>query len=325
VVLPGHRIVVTERLPRSAQEVLEEGTLLYLAVRTPHGPHLTPVVYVLDRGRLWFTTSRTSVKARYLGREGGIAGMIRSGEKVVTFRGRARTYDALDPLSWPSAAVAGPRLVRAATRFSLKNARFFAGYAADTRKVPLAWTPPGRVFVGIEVTSGAVLDLEGGAVRGSWGGFARKPASVEYRRSLRALRPRRALDLGVPRPVRSVIGNRGEGTLALVPAGEEPTVVPVTWRRVPRPGTYEVTVARAFLEIAAAAASARRRKGIQVSLAMDHLASWRASEMVGLLVQGEADAFVRSPGSDAEQVLVRLRPRRVVWWRGWSSGLVTGK
>jgi Pyridoxamine 5'-phosphate oxidase len=322
--LPGHRILVKERLPRAAQEVLERGTLLHLAVRTPRGPHLTPLVYVLDRGRLWFTTSRTSVKARALRGEPSIAGMIWAGEKVVTFRGNARTYDALDPLSWPSAAVASPRLVRAATRFSLKNARFFAGYAVDARKVPLAWTPPGRVFVGMEVSSGSVLDLQAAAVTRSWGGFGAKTGSVQYRRSLRPLRPRRALDLGVPRSVRSVIGNRGVGTLALAPAGGDFTVIPVRWRRVPSQGIYEVTVARAFLELAETFGPERGPGVIRAALAMDHLSSWRASEMVGMLVQGEADALVRAPDPNDKAAIVRLRPRRVVWWRGWSSGMVTG-
>src|SRR6266498_3972190 len=95
--------------------------------------------------------------------------MIWVGGEVVTFRGRVRTYDALDLLSWLSAAVAGPRLVRAATRFSLKNARFFAGYAVNARRVPLAWTPPGRVFVGVEVKAGALLDLVVRTVAAVWG------------------------------------------------------------------------------------------------------------------------------------------------------------
>jgi hypothetical protein len=321
MVLAGRRTLVTERLPRAAREVFERGTLCYLAVRTPHGPHLTPVVYVLDGGRLWLTTSRTSVKARALRGDRDVGGMIRAGEEVVTFRGRARTYDALDPLSWPYAAAAGPRLVRAATRFSLRNARFFAGYAVDARRVPLAWTPPGRVFVGVEVTSGAVLDLTTATVSTTWGGFDAGSHEIEYRRSIRALRSHRALDLGVPRSVRSVIGNGGEGTLAL--ARGELCVLPVRWRRVAREGTYQATLSQAFLELAGVAPTERRGDTTRAALTVDRLASWRAAEMAGMLVQGEADAFVRTPTPDADLALVRLRPRRVVWWRGWSSGLVT--
>jgi hypothetical protein len=311
---------VRERIPGGARDLLEQGTLCHVAVRTSHGPHLTPVVYVLDGGRLWFTTSRTSVKARALRRERRVAGMIRAGGEAVAFGGLARTYDALDPLSWPYAAVAGPRLVRAATRFSLKNARFFAGYAVDARRVPLAWTPPGRVFVGIEVTSGWMLDLARGEVIAAWGETDPEPRPIQYRRAQRPLRPRRALDLRVPRGVRAVVGDKGAGALALVRGAG--TVVPVRWRRVAREGTYEATLPRDFLELPGPPTSPEGAQDDGVALTVDRLASWRAVEMAGMLVQGQGDMFLAARSAGSEEVLVRLRPRRIVWWEGWSSGVV---
>ncbi len=310
---------MTARLPRAAREALERGTLCYLAVRTNSGPHLTPVVYAVDGGRLWLTTSRTSVKARALRRGRDVAGMIRAGGEAVTFRGRARTYDALDPLSWPSAAVAGPRLVRAATRFSLKNARFFAGYAVNARRVPLAWTPPGRVFVGVEVKAGALLDLVVGTVAAVWGDWDTEAEVTETRRSSGRVRGRRALDLRVPRSVRSVVGNKGEGVLALAHGAS--TVVPVRWRRVPGEGTYEASLPWAFLDLAAGGTSGPTRIDEPASLTVDRLASWRAAEMAGMLLQGEART---AQSSELDHALVRLRPRRVVWWKGWSSASVSG-
>ena len=302
-----------ERLPENARQILERGTLCYLAVRTDDGPHLTPVVYVLDGGRIWLTTSRASVKARAMRRDPDVAGMIRSGSAVVTFRGRGRTYDAFDPLSWPFAAVAGPRLVRAATRFSLKNARFFAGYAVDARRVPLAWTPPGRVFVGIRIAAGAVLDVDDPLVRERWGDWSVSPKGRGRRRP--HLHPTtRALDLGVPRSVRSLVGDRGEGAVAI---GTTSTVLPVQWRRIARDRAYHALLPRAFLELAGGFAS-RRSSPAPAALAVDRLAAWRATDMAGMLLQGDADV---APPEDDRSV-VRLRPRRVVWWRGWSSGTV---
>jgi len=309
---------VTARLPRAAREVLERGTLCYLAVRTTRGPHLTPVVYALDGGRLWLTTSRTSVKARALRRDRQVAGMIRAGGEAVTFRGSARTYDALDPLSWPSAAVAGPRLVRAATRFSLKNARFFAGYAVDARRVPLGWTPPGRVFVGIEVRAGALLDLVNGTIAATWGAWDGEGDVVGNRRSSPHVTARRLLDLRVPRSVRSVIGPKGEGALA--PARGAPAVVPVRWRRVAREGIYEANLPRAFLGLAAGGTPGPARIDEPAALTVDRLASWRAAEMAGMLLQGKART---DSSSELDHALVRLRPHRVVWWEGWSSGSVS--
>ncbi len=314
----GNAPVVTARLPRAGREVLERGTLCYLAVRTTLGPHLTPVVYALDGGRLWLTTSRTSVKTRALRRDRGVAGLIRAGDEALTFHGRARTYDALDPLSWPSAAVAGPRLVRAATRFTLKNARFFAGYAVDARRVPLAWTPPGRIFVGIEVTAGALLDLVEGTVTADWGEWDREDEIIQSRLSSSHDNPHRPLDLRVPRSVRSVVGKKGDGVLAL--SHRSPTVVPVRWRRVAREGTYEARLPQAFLELAGAADRGRTRARA-VALTVDRIASWRAAEMAGMLLQGEAEI---DSSSELDNALVRVRPHRVVWWEGWSSGSVSG-
>jgi hypothetical protein len=305
---------VRERIPGSAREILERGTLCYLAVRTRQGPHLTPVVFAVDGGRIWLTTSRASVKARALRQDQDVAGMVRLGSRLVTFQGRARTYDAFDPLSWPSAAVAGPRLVRAATRFSLKNARFFAGYAVNARQVPLAWTPPGRVFVGIEVVAGGVLDVAQAEVEERWGDWSEGPSQVS-----RGRRPpdttTRALELGVPRAVRSVVGDRGEGALA---AGGWPAVLPVTWRRIARDRAYHAVLPRAFLELAGSRPR-NRTSPIRAALAVDRLAAWKAADMAGMLLQGDADTST----FEDDRALIRLRPRRVVWWQGWSSGTVT--
>jgi hypothetical protein len=46
-----------------------------------------------------------------------VAGLVRNGDRAVVFRGTVTTYDAFDPFTWPSAVVAAPRLVTAATRF----------------------------------------------------------------------------------------------------------------------------------------------------------------------------------------------------------------
>jgi len=302
---------------------------------------------------VWLTTSRNSVKARALRRDRDVAGLVRAGDVAIAFRGHARTYDALDPLSWPFAAVAGPRLVRAATRFSVKNARFFAGYAIDAGRVPLAWMPPGRVFIGIELSSGALLDVVGGALMDTWGEWETGPVRIAYRRSYSALPARRALDLGVPRSIRSALGAGGDGGLGF--SRREPTVVPVRWRRVAREGAYEVVLPRAFLEMAGGPAPGHgARDGLGwAALTVDRLASWRASEMAGQLLQGPAEAFClpatskgsralrgrleavlagsgRTGGSDnkltnrlEDLALIRLRPQRVVWWRGWSSGVIT--
>ena len=118
-------------LPDAAARVLRAGVLCYLATDHPSGPHVTPVVFALHASRLWVTTSRRSVKARAWRRDDRVGGLVRAGDRAVSFAGRVVTYDLLEPGSWPRSVLHAPSLTRAATAFTTKNARFFAGYAVD--------------------------------------------------------------------------------------------------------------------------------------------------------------------------------------------------
>jgi hypothetical protein len=319
---------VTRRIPPSARTVLDEGVLCHLAVSTPNGLHCTPVAFVLDGGRLWITTSRSSVKALAWRRDPTVAGLVQAGELAVAFRGRIRTYDALDPLSWPAAAVAGPRLASAAARYTLKNARFFAGYAVDAGRVPLAWSPPGRVFGGVELSAGRVLAPDTGAVVDGWGEW---PAGPVYEPIYAPLGRSPSLDRRVPASVRDAVGSSGRGALAFKSNGVL-TVLPVAWRRRTAEGSYEAGLPEGFVRLACT------ERRTPAALTISRTASWRASEMAGMLLQGSAQLYVLGrlsrgtgrvrrrldatwPGPvGGEAVLARLRPSRVVWWEGWTSG-----
>jgi Pyridoxamine 5'-phosphate oxidase len=315
------------RLPAEARQVLERAPFCYVAVRTPRGPHLTPVVFVLDGGRLWLTTSRLSIKARAWRGDPTVAGLVRYGDRTAVFRGRVRTYDALDPLSWPAATLGAPSLVRAATRFGLKNARFFAGYAVDAHRVPWSWTPPARVFARVELAAGCLLDADG--VVAEWGEWS---PGLRSQRAFPIDPRRRSLDLRVPRSILDeVTRERAGGDGALAVDGEQLTVVPVRWRRVGADGGYDAVLPVTHAELAVL------EPEVPAALTIDRTSRWRASDMLGLLLQG--CAFTYDPttvhrGRDrlmqriargratGRGVLVHLRPTRVVWWRGWSSGAV---
>jgi hypothetical protein len=322
---------VTERLPSVARLVLEDAQYCYLAIRTMRGPHLTPVVFAISSGRLWMTTSRSSVKARAIAVDPGVAGLVRRGDVAVTFRGRVRTYDALDPLTWPAAAFRARDLTRAAARFTVKNLRFFAGYAVDAHRVPWSWTPPGRVFARIELTAGRVLDR--GEVIDGWGEWGTGLASHPAFRALPSSRP---IDLRAPRSVREAVGlpvAKGAGVVAF--EAPQLTVLPARWRRVAAEGAYDVVLPRRDAELAEVEVA-----DVPAALTVDHASEWRASGMSGLQLQGAGSVFDpartrigrrllgarleaavgRLHGGVGEGVLVRLRPSRVVWWQGWSSG-----
>jgi len=326
----ARRVIVSSSIPPAARRILREGVLCHLASETPAGPHLTPVVFVLDGGRLWLTTARTSVKARSWRRHPRVAGLVRTNERAVTFRGTVRTYDALDLSSWPAATVAGPRLVRAATRFSVKNARFFAGYAVDANRVPFAWTPPGRVFASVRIDEGAVLD--GGKVSERWGFDASgvRPATRFVRDGRRA----RSLDLGIPSWVRTALGPTGPGTVALTAPDGRMTVLPARRRRVGSENRFDIVMPVALAALTGTAS------GLPGALTIDRASSWRAAEMMGILLRGDVEVFVpettrsgrpalrealiraAGPHPGPDLALLRLRPRRAVWWDGWTSGTV---
>ena len=240
------------RLPAPARMIFERGASCYLAVRTARGPHLTPMVYVLDGGRLLVTAARDSVKARAWRRFPEVAGIVADGPDAVTFRGRAQAFDAFDPTSWPAAVLAGPKLLEAATRFTLKNARFFAGYAVDAGKVPLAWMPPGRVFASVRPTSGRMLT--GAEHLAGWDSWAEGTRS---HRTFEPLPRRRALDRRVPEEVRRALGVMGTGALAL-DGVEGLAVLPVAWRRVGSEGAYDAILPARVLDIAFAGPDAPR-------------------------------------------------------------------
>ena len=306
-------------LSTAVQDVLDRGHFCAVAALTPRGPHCTPLVYAASGARIWLTTSRRSVKARAWRADQSVAGLVRAEDLAVTFTGNVRTYDALDRRTWGAAVAGATSIARATATFSAKNARFFAGYAVDAKQVPLAWTPPGRVFVGVDLDRTALLDDQGVQEgRGRWGGA---PASHASFRNTKADDPFAAL----PDEVREGVGRAGDGALAI--AGDRGLVVlPVRWRA-------EANALFAALP-AETLALADAEADSPVALMVDRPSVWRARDMVGAMFQGTASCFVEGvvgsgagslqsiasvfgPGATA---LVRVRPSRVVWWRGWTSG-----
>jgi Pyridoxamine 5'-phosphate oxidase len=307
-------------LSTAVQTVLEHGEFCTVATSTPDGPHCTPLVFAYSGGRLWLTTSRRSVKTRAWKDDHAAAGLVRHGDLSVTFTGTVRLYDALDRSTWGDAVAGATSIARATAAFSRKNARFFAGYAFDAKQVPFAWTPPGRVFVGIDLERTALLDDDGVQEgRGRWGGESSSHGA--FRRTTKGTDPLAKL----PRELRGALGTDGAGALTLV--GERgPVVLPVRWRAEEH--ALYASLPGETLALAEAGPD------VPASLTADRASVWRARDMVGAMVQGTASIYALAdlgsgsktareiatdvaPGSGA---LVRLVPSRLVWWRGWSSG-----
>jgi hypothetical protein len=249
--------------------------------------------------------------------------MVRGRSKSALFTGIVRLHDALDPETWASSIVDAPAAAVATLRFTRKNARFFAGYAVDARQIPLAWTPPGRVFVSVAVEAAALVGSEGVLRReGAWG------TRTQSRDAFRATKHPDPL-LGLPSDVAEGVGRGGRCALA-VRSRRGPVVLDAGWV------AEEAGLFAALREDVWALAGAGTEA--EVALVADRASAWRAREMVGVMVQGTATAFAldrlrsgrrsasaraSAAGRDPEgAVLLRVVPGRLVWWRGWDSGTV---
>jgi hypothetical protein len=307
-------------LSTAVRQVLEEGAFCSVAATTPRGPHCTPLVYAASGGRLWLTTSRRSVKTHAWRVDPTMAGMVRLGDLAVSFTGRVRTYDLLDRETWGASVVGAPAIARASVRFSKKNARFFAGYAVDARNVPFAWTPPGRVFVSIDIERTALLDTRGvDEGKGRWGG------DVVSKGTFRTSKASGDALEALPAEVGGLLGREGEGALTV--AGAYGLVVlPVRWRA--QDSALYAVLPEESLSLVDAGPEA------PVALTADLPSAWRARDMVGAMAQGTGSFYVLDRlGSGAKSArtlatsidaeagaLVRIAADRLVWWRGWSSG-----
>jgi hypothetical protein len=311
-------------LPSDARDVLERGAFCSLAVATRHGPHLTPTVFVLADDKVWVTTSRASVKARAWRLEPAVAGLVRSDDVAVVFTGSVRTFDLLEVDSWVRDLLEAPALTVAATRFTRKNARFFAGYAVDAQHVPLSWTPPGRVFISVEIERLAIVGPGGVAETfGEW------PRGLVSTVRFRAARSGPSVLEALPEDVRDPLGERGEGALALEGDGGS-VVLPVSW--IADGGSLYAAIPRETLDLASLS-----RARVRAALAIDRSSWWRARNMTGAMLRGSGEVAVpealvsgaasatriaRASGAEHGAALVRLRAEQLVWWRGWSSGTV---
>ena len=309
-------------LSTAVQSVLTQGEYCHVATSSPSGPHCTPLVFAYSGGRLWLTTSRRSVKTRAWKTDPSAAGIVRHGGLTVAFTGTVKLYDALDRGTWGAAVAGATSIARATAAFSTKNAKFFAGYAFDAKQVPFAWTPPGRVFVGIDLERTALVDADGVQEgRGRWGGGS--TSHEAFRRVTKGTDPLATL----PDDVRGPLAREGEGALTLV-GDRGPVVVPTRWRAEEHALYAALPGETLALAAAGPAGSA--------ALTIDEPSAWRARDMVGAMVQSSASIYVLDElGSGAKSAraiataidpdadaLVRLAPSRLVWWRGWSSGSV---
>lgn len=157
-----------------AHSTLSAARQAYVAVASKRGPHVTPQLYGLADGRLWFFAAATTLKAKVLRREPRVGVVVREGERAVVIGGRV---DALDPADIGSIVERFPHwrsTTGGVASFALRNAADLAGFVTDTvRRRTGTIPPPRRVLFSVSPERIAVVDRgEVALADGDWPGQA---------------------------------------------------------------------------------------------------------------------------------------------------------
>jgi len=268
---------------RAVAEIVAAGRIAYVALETGRGPLVTPVLYGVTHGRLWFLTNRHAYKAGALRKRPRTAWLVRSGDRSAVMTGTARL---LSPAESRDLLGALPRLWRlpgAAVSWALRNPRQVLGFARDGVKNPSRVLPQDFVLVELVADSATVADSPasvGAEPAGSWG-------EVRQRAHER-LAPELAALLDAP-----------EAVLGLsTPTG--PMVLPVGWD-----GARGVATAAAPLPVHVGPTP-------RACLTIDEPVHERPTEQRGITLRGGLRV-----GDDG---VLQVDPERVTFWDGFGTG-----
>ena len=160
------------------RSVLGESRQAFVAVATRNGPHVTPELYAVEDGRLWFASAAATVKVRAVEKRPHAAAAIRAGDRSVVVSGTVESFDPFDPRALARAARQGPAVAKALGQFGLRNAPDLAGFVADTVRGRLGRRVPGRRTV-LALTPDRVALTASTTVEGAWGAWPNASAATE--------------------------------------------------------------------------------------------------------------------------------------------------
>ncbi|MCA1842886.1 MAG: pyridoxamine 5'-phosphate oxidase family protein [Actinobacteria bacterium] len=279
------------RRNRRVTEVLDEAEVVHVAVAARNGPHVTPAVFDVDGGRLWFVTPRRSVKARVISHHRRVGALVQLGRWSVVIGGRARI---VDPLTARGVFSPGRLLDLpfAAVGYLGRNHRHATGTIRDHEAPTLALS---RVLVSIDIRRLALLD--GWDVAANWGRWSATDLLLRGEPP-----PGHAPDLAaVPPGVRNLLADDSPVVLGWQSLFG-PLALPARWRG--DAGGLETSGAAMVLTGAASGSPA---------CVTAERSRYRLKSKQGLLLTGDGHARLAGDGPLAR---VTLDARRTVWWRG---------
>ncbi|MDQ3107400.1 MAG: pyridoxamine 5'-phosphate oxidase family protein, partial [Actinomycetota bacterium] len=107
--------------------ILADAELAYLAVETPRGPLVTPLLFTASDDRIWMVMPRSSAKVAAIGRNPFVGLAAGRPDAMVVLQGSAHLVDPLRPQSLLSSLPETLRSPRAMSSYVANNVAHLAG------------------------------------------------------------------------------------------------------------------------------------------------------------------------------------------------------
>jgi hypothetical protein len=140
------------------RRILTAGRLAYVAVTTARGPLVTPVLYGVSGGSLWFVANRHTLKVRMFRRDPRTAWVVRGEGRSVAMTGEARLLSTVSARDAVAALPGAFRLPGAVGTWAARNPRQVVGYARDVLTSPQRGMPQDFVLVELRPRTVRVVD-----------------------------------------------------------------------------------------------------------------------------------------------------------------------
>lgn len=260
-------------------------------VATSSGPHVTMQAGVVHAGRYWTTTTRQSVKAQLVRKDGRASFTTTDGDVVRVVSGSSIVLDPAHPLSFVADPVSSALAGGALMRIGLGELEQLVGYVEAGRAVPVRYLPTGRVLL---VTS---LDHE----------FVFDGSDITTAPRLTTTRPSWTLD-GVcdslPDEIRSLVSAPGPCWLG-IDTSVGPVALPATWQ----PASGVIEIATTLLETVGADPAGA------ICVTIDESTRRRPDEKLGVMLRGEGAVL----DSDATTATIALDFAFATYWCGFAT------
>jgi hypothetical protein len=279
------------RLDQGSRHLLGGSRIGMLALATPGYPVVNPAAFAFAGDSIWMTTSRYAAKLGMARRDPRASFLVMRGERSVLLQGILEPYDPRTLSGAFRAAMGGPRFALSMASYALKNAAFIGGYMVDITGVPREWWPQNRVILRLHPEHSRVLVV----------------GTAEAKRRDRIVGPPATVAKGLERESHAVL-------CWLQPGGHGPQMLPALWAAdaedlltwVPSGLTHPAN-------------------DMPGAIAIDYQHPFRATRVLGVCSRGRFErddsargAIEKRYGVElAEGVGLRLRTRRVTWWRGF--------